>query len=323
VACHRTGSGWQNGLAARNTAGDARVDEQGRPEWTGQRYLIRGWIAALHEQGGRIKCLPDMRVRTIHRILPGPMPQELIGVSADRETGISGWAAGASYPPTRHAQEALPYVFDAYFTTKPVGLGSGLGLASVRDIVSGAGGQITVHSRPGLGATFRLWLPVVTDIPAASRPQAGGRTQVVVLDRDPDVTRVVSRILSASGMDLHLSSSAAEALALAEQLPAFDTPADRCLPICPRGAAPRAADRNRASADRESLHVGRRRAGLAVWAPVHIQAVCSYRTALLREAGIERDRSSRTTPVGAPMRGRTSGPALAISAVPGASKKRT
>lgn len=143
-------------------------------------------------------------------------------MSADRETGISGWAAGASCPPTRHAQEALPYVFDAYFTTKPVGLGSGLGLASVRDIVRGAGGQITVHSRPGLGATFRLWLPVVTDIQAASRPQAGGRTQVVVLDRDPDVTRLVSRILSASGMDVHLASSAAEALALAEQLPAFD-----------------------------------------------------------------------------------------------------
>ncbi|MBM4394516.1 MAG: PAS domain S-box protein [Deltaproteobacteria bacterium] len=63
---------------------------------------------------------------------------------------------GPGIPP-----EHLPRVFDAFYTTKPGG--SGLGLASCRSIVRRHGGGISVESRPGEGATFRVWLPVRGD----------------------------------------------------------------------------------------------------------------------------------------------------------------
>jgi signal transduction histidine kinase len=69
--------------------------------------------------------------------------------------------SGVGIPP-----EHLERVFEPFFSTKPNG--SGLGLALVRRVVSGAGGTVTVESAPAAGTTFRVLLP-----PAAPAPPAG------------------------------------------------------------------------------------------------------------------------------------------------------
>ena len=67
------------------------------------------------------------------------------------------------------APEHLPRIFDAFFTTKPVGKGTGLGLSISGDIVRKHGGHLEVSSRPGLGSTFRIVLPV--QVPDAPPPE--------------------------------------------------------------------------------------------------------------------------------------------------------
>jgi signal transduction histidine kinase len=61
---------------------------------------------------------------------------------------------GCGMPP-----EVLSRLFQPFFTTKPMGLGTGLGLAVVHGIVTAHGGRITVESQPGQGSCFTVWLP--------------------------------------------------------------------------------------------------------------------------------------------------------------------
>jgi signal transduction histidine kinase len=58
------------------------------------------------------------------------------------------------------APEHLPHIYEPFFTTKPVGKGTGLGLALTRDIVHRHRGEIAASSTPGQGTSFRVSLPV-------------------------------------------------------------------------------------------------------------------------------------------------------------------
>jgi signal transduction histidine kinase len=63
------------------------------------------------------------------------------------------------------ASTDLAHVFEPYYTTKPRGQGTGLGLAAVRRFVEAAGGTVSVESEPGAGATFTLLLPLALQAP--------------------------------------------------------------------------------------------------------------------------------------------------------------
>ena len=56
--------------------------------------------------------------------------------------------------------ELVSKIFDPYFTTKPVGQGTGLGLSIVKRLVEQAAGAIHLHTEPGRGTTFTVYLPV-------------------------------------------------------------------------------------------------------------------------------------------------------------------
>jgi len=115
--------------------------------------------------------------------------------------------------------DVAEHIFDPFFTTKPTGRGTGLGLATVHTIVTRLGGSIGVESREGTGTTFRILLPAAAAAPAApggAPPAARGRGQtVLVVDDEPPVLALTSRILRQHGYATLEAGSYTEALSLA------------------------------------------------------------------------------------------------------------
>jgi CheY-like chemotaxis protein len=122
------------------------------------------------------------------------------------------------------APEIQSRIFEPFFSTKPPGSGTGLGLAMVYGIVHQASGETRVRSELGRGARFDLYLPRVlratperaaTDSPLSA---AGGNERVLVVEDDEDVRALTVMILREGGYEVHEAQSAEHALALPPDL---------------------------------------------------------------------------------------------------------
>jgi PAS domain S-box-containing protein len=101
--------------------------------------------------------------------------------------------------------ETQSRIFEPFFTTKEKGKGTGLGLSTVYGIVKQSGGYIFAQSEPGHGATFRIYLPRVTD-PAEQSNQAkhaqmpiGGSETVLLVEDEESVRELVRETLRSKG----------------------------------------------------------------------------------------------------------------------------
>jgi len=123
------------------------------------------------------------------------------------------WAAisvidtGSGIPP-----ELQERVFEPYFTTKPEGQGTGLGLATSYGIVAQHGGRMTLHSVPGQGSRFDVWLPVVETPPTPPEPTPpplahGGVETVLVVEDDARVRSLVDSVLTDAGYSVLLAAT--------------------------------------------------------------------------------------------------------------------
>ena len=108
-------------------------------------------------------------------------------------------------------------IFEPFFTTKDAGQGTGLGLSMVEGIVVQSGGTIQVHSEPGVGTTFEIYLPVLAEEGfdagiAAAVPALGGSETVLVVEDQREVRNYAVQVLEAYGYRVLQAEDADEAL---------------------------------------------------------------------------------------------------------------
>ncbi len=104
---------------------------------------------------------------------------------------------GTGIPPEKMSQ-----IFEPFYTSKPVGEGTGLGLPIVHGIVSDAGGHINVESEVGKGTTFTVRLPTTADLTEElertseySAPKEEGPKRILIIDDEPLVAKSLARMV--------------------------------------------------------------------------------------------------------------------------------
>ena len=118
----------------------------------------------------------------------------------------------------------LPHIFEPFYTTKEVGTGTGLGLATVEGVVAQTGGRIQVESALGQGTTIRILLPLAAEPTikptsgAQPRRSAGLRGRILVVDDEDAVRAVVMRTLQAAGYEVIGAREGKEALQELEEI---------------------------------------------------------------------------------------------------------
>jgi PAS domain S-box-containing protein len=118
--------------------------------------------------------------------------------------------------------ETQSHIFEPFFSTKPQGQGTGLGLSTVFGLVKQSGGAIAVYSEPGEGATFRIHFPRCDDIHVAmprkiASPSKGGTETILLVDDAAPLRGLTRRILENSGYNVLDSGDPGEALRMAAE----------------------------------------------------------------------------------------------------------
>ena len=117
--------------------------------------------------------------------------------------------------------EVLARVFDPFFTTRPVGSGSGLGLSICHGIVTSLGGHIEAESVLGRGSAFRVTLPAAKSemrVQQRTPPPSGTRRgRILLVEDDPLVARAVRRTLSRDHDVVFVESGRAALQAIAKE----------------------------------------------------------------------------------------------------------
>jgi PAS domain S-box-containing protein len=164
--------------------------------------------------GGALQILLDRVV--LHpedRQLPSELaPGEWIRISVrDSGSGI--------------ATDVLPHIFDPFYTTKPVGKGTGLGLAQVYGIIQSHGGAIDVRSQVGQGATFSIYLPAFRNPPeplpeTAPEGEIHGRGETILVAEDDLLAlEAIEALLKRHNYAVLCAKNGSDAVRLYEQDP--------------------------------------------------------------------------------------------------------
>ncbi len=151
------------------------------------------------------------------------------------ETGSETTPTGETLPPERYARlqihdnghgipkEMIGRVFEPFFTTKGVGEGTGLGLAVVHGVTLNHGGSIAVESEVGVGTTFKLLFPILSEATSSSEPHQKSASptpaiktgaRLFVVDDEVDLLALIQECLSNLGYTIVVFNSPESALSV-------------------------------------------------------------------------------------------------------------
>lgn len=127
------------------------------------------------------------------------------------------------------APEHVKRVTEPFFTTKPAGAGSGLGLSMVQGFLKQSGGVLRIYTELGVGTTIKLFFPATTDRPEAAvgsrldaDPHEPNGRRILLAEDEADVRKVIATRLRRTGYQVATAASGDEALALFHRHGPFD-----------------------------------------------------------------------------------------------------
>jgi len=165
---------------------------------------------AMEEKGGMLEV--SVNDTTIDKMfmIPNLIPGEYIEIKvSDTGMGI--------------APQNLHTIFEPYFTTKPVGEGTGMGLAVVHGIIEKYGGKISVNSTIGKGTCFTIYLPITkkrkVHMHAEKEELPHGNENILFVDDEAPIAKMGSKVLEQLGYSVTTRTSSVEALELFKSMP--------------------------------------------------------------------------------------------------------
>jgi len=121
-------------------------------------------------------------------------------------------------------REDLPHIFEPFYTTKPAGEGTGLGLATVYGIVKQNKGFVWVYSEPGQGSVFKIYLPCATERGLSEEPKevapetpARGSETILLVEDEPAVRSSTAEFLTLRGYTVLEAKDGFDALDVAKE----------------------------------------------------------------------------------------------------------
>ncbi|MCB2187461.1 MAG: PAS domain S-box protein [Deltaproteobacteria bacterium] len=189
----------------RGTSGDWVLADASRLSQVVMNLLTNA-VYALKKSGGEI------RVALAER---GPGEEGLPAEDSPEGAGLLVLEVSDNGPGMDAATQAR--IFEPYFTTKPPGEGTGMGLALCREVVTGLQGNIEVETAPERGTTFRVLLPALAqpggESPGAAAvgPMAGNGECILLVDDEGAVLALCQELLSDLGYQVTALAEPAEA----------------------------------------------------------------------------------------------------------------
>ena len=111
---------------------------------------------------------------------------------------------------------------DPFFTTKPLGQGTGLGLSQAYGLAQQSKGDLVIETAPGKGSTISLYFPVVEAVVDAPVPAVASQERALVVDDQEDVRDMAAALFATLGYEVFTASDGVEALEVLEATPGID-----------------------------------------------------------------------------------------------------